>query len=114
MSSKSFASAKQIGLQRPVAARRLVVRAEAPEAPVKERTAVKKADKGLLGELSGLGDALGPIGLTYSGGIKVRCAAVTPRARTRCVRRTVAIAAGAAPCCLEMAPQPHGAQERPP
>jgi ferredoxin len=45
------------------------VRAEAPEAPVKEKKQ-PAAKKGVLAELSGLGDALGPIGLTYSGGIK--------------------------------------------
>jgi hypothetical protein len=47
----------------------LAVRAEAPGAPVKEK---KPEGKGLLKELSGLGDALGPIGLTYSGGVQVR------------------------------------------
>lgn len=49
------------------ARRTLRVRAEAPEAPVKER---KPEAKGILSELQGLGDALGPIGLTYSGGVK--------------------------------------------
>lgn len=48
----------------------LRVRADAgPEVQTKER---KAESKNILNELSGLGDALGPIGLTYSGGIKVR------------------------------------------
>jgi len=58
----SRAQVRAAGGARRVALR---VRAEAPGAPVKE-------NKSLLKELSGLGDALGPIGLTYSGGIKVR------------------------------------------
>lgn len=70
LSSKALSS--RIALPRRVGSRRVcVVRAEkAPEAPVKERKAEKKADKSLMNEFSGLGDALGPIGLTYSGGIK--------------------------------------------
>lgn len=75
---RAVAVARRAGSGSSGGSRAVRVRAEAPEAPVKERKP-QPEKKGLLGELSGLGDALGPIGLTYSGGIKVRgvqCSAV--------------------------------------